>query len=345
MTKEEKIERFDPSSVGLDNGQIFGFPFSVAEANYIILPIPWEATVSFGSGTGNNLKEIIEASAQLDFYYSDFPEVWKEGIALYDAADHIKTLSDETRDLVLGQIQLLESGNKCEEKILETINRNGSQLNEYVRNQYAKLNESGKKVVLLGGDHSTPLGAFEEASKKHNFGILSIDAHLDLRKAYEGFEFSHASIMYNALERNYAERLVVLGARDYCQEEVDYVKSKRGKIQLFPDHILKEAMFEGATWKTICYNILKALPEKVYISIDIDGLSPSLCPNTGTPVPGGLSFEQLIYLLKAIAQSGKEIVGIDLVEVGASQWDANVAARIIYQAIGYWHVNQQQLIQ
>jgi agmatinase len=98
-------------------------------------------------------------------------------------------------------------------------------------------------------------------------------------------------------------------------------------------------MLKGLTWHSICEQIISALPQQVYLTIDIDGLDPSLCPNTGTPVPGGLSYEQLIYLLKQLALSDKTIIGMDLVEVGNDAWDANVAARILYNMIGYWELN------
>ena len=126
------------------------------------------------------------------------------------------------------------------------------------------------------------------AEKFGDFGILQIDAHCDLREAYEGFVYSHASIMYNALEEIPAiTRLVQVGIRDYCEEEWEYIRQSNGRIVTYFDKDIKERQYEGDNWKAIADEIIQQLPEKVYLSFDIDGLDPKLCPNTGTPVQGG----------------------------------------------------------
>jgi len=143
----------------------------------------------------------------------------------------------------------------------------------------------------------------------HPSAFLQIDAHCDLRKAYEDFKYSHASVMYNALnEIPQIERLVQIGVRDYCEEEWQYVCNSNKRIITYLDEALKERQYEGENWKNITDEIISHLPENVYISFDIDGLDPKLCPNTGMPVIGGFQTEQLfISFFKKIIASGKKV--------------------------------------
>jgi agmatinase len=122
---------------------------------------------------------------------------------------------------------------------------------------------------------------------------------------------------------------VQVGIRDVAQSEVDLI-AENDKITTFFDWDLKNAEFEGQTWSDQVKEIIAVLPSKVYVSFDIDALRPELCPNTGTPVPGGFSLEQMNYLLFALAASGKTIIGFDLNEVGDDPWDANVGARALW---------------
>ena len=220
-------------------------------------------------------------------------------------------------------------------KTLKDINEGGLFLNDWVYNQTKELLAKGKLVGLLGGDHSTPLGFFKAIAEQYpEFGILQIDAHMDMRKAYEGFNYSHASIMYNALEEiPQLKKLVQVGIRDYCEEELDYMQSTNGRAVSFFDKDIKERQYEGETWKQITDEIVEALPKNVFISFDIDGLNPKLCPHTGTPVQGGFEAEQVFYIFKKIAQSGRRIIAFDLNEVGVShdEWDENVGARVLYK--------------
>ena len=188
---------------------------------------------------------------------------------------------------------------------------------------------------LLGGDHSTPLGFYKAIAEKHgSFGILQIDAHCDLREAYEHLKYSHASIMYNALEEvPEVIKLVQVGTRDYAPIELEYINDSNGRITTFFDKDLKERQYEGETWKSIVDEIVSKLPQKVYISFDIDGLDPKLCPNTGTPVQGGFETQQVYYLFRQVLKSGRHLIGFDLNEVGTStnDWDENVGARVLFK--------------
>ena len=192
-----------------------------------------------------------------------------------------------------------------------------------------------KTVGLVGGDHSTPLGMMQALSEKFGeFAILQIDAHADLRIAYEGFEHSHASIMYNALKIKEVQKLVQVGIRDYCEEELNIIENSNGRVKTFFDRDIKYAQYNGDSWDRIVNRIVNELPNQIYLSFDIDGLDPKLCPNTGTPVAGGFETEQVLFLLEKIVKSGRKIIAFDLNEVSpgvGNDWDANVAARLLYR--------------
>ena len=160
---------------------------------------------------------------------------------------------------------------------------------------------------------------------------------MDLRIAYEGFTYSHASIMYNALQISQITKLVQVGIRDFCEQEVEVVQNQGNRVVVHTDMDMKADAFEGKTWQQQCDQIIAALPQKVCVSFDIDGMYSWYCPNTGTPVPGGFSFEQATYLLSKLANSGKEIIGFDLVEVAPGEnddWDGNVGARMLFHMCG-----------
>ncbi len=339
MSAKQKGEiPFDPDDIGLAGNNLFGLPFTETESDIVIVPVPWDVTTSYAKGTAQGPDAIMQASLQVDLYNVLQPELWKRGIFMRNVphdwlkknyklgrkADKIIAALEKGRDI---------SKNQQLQKDLDEINHFSSILNDWVYVQTRSLLKKDKKVGLLGGEHSVPLGYLRALGDKYeNFSILQIDAHADLRKSFEGFTYSHASIFYNALkEVPQIEKLVQMGVRDMGFKELKRIE-KNDKITCFFDHALKERLFEGDTWKAIVDDIILQLGDKVYISFDIDGLEPSLCPTTGTPVPGGFSYEQIQYLLKRLKKSGKEVIGFDLCEVapGENEWDANVGARVLY---------------
>lgn len=333
------ISYFDPNSVGNPNNNIFGLPFTEDDATLIIVPVPWEVTVSYKAGTARAPEHMCQASVQVDLIDPDIKDGWKKGFYMRDVDKKVLMKSDYLRkeaELFINYISRGEEpeANKFMSKTLKEVNAGSLFLNNWVYEQTSELLQKNKLVGLLGGDHSTPLGFFKAIAEKHGeFGIIQIDAHCDLREAYEYFTYSHASIMYNALaEIPHITKIVQLGVRDYSESEKDYVTNSDKVITYF-DRDIKERMFEGDTWKKISDEIIKHLPDKVYISFDIDGLDPKLCPNTGTPVQGGFETEQVFYLFKKILQSGRKIIGFDLSEVGIStnEWDENVGARVLFK--------------
>ena len=334
------LSNFDPNLVGNPNNNIFGLPFTEAEARLVILPVPWEVTVSYTGGTARAPEHIFNSSLQVDLFDQDVKDGWKQGFYMRPSDKKVLMKSDYLRKEAELYINYISQGeivadNKFMCKSQKEINEGSLFLNNWVFEQTKELLERGKLVGLLGGDHSTPLGFFKAIAEKHgDFGILQIDAHCDMRKAYEGFTYSHASIMYNALEEiPQLKKLVQVGIRDYCEEEVDYINNNKNRVVTYFDKDIKERQYEGQSWQQIVDEMLNHLPEKVFISFDIDGLDPKLCPHTGTPVQGGFETEQVFYLFKKLIQSGRKLVGFDLNEVGVSQdeWDENVGARCLFK--------------
>ncbi|MEO5674996.1 MAG: agmatinase family protein [Chitinophagales bacterium] len=335
-TKEEKIKYFNPN--GLATGSnLFGLPFDEKESDIIVLPVPWEVTVSFNTGTSRAPEAVMEASKQVDLFDADVGEAWKRGIFMKKSDKVILKQSKSLRKKAEKYLKLYEAGASGINEAINMrneINAAGKSLKNWVKQKMLAVISKQKLPVLLGGDHSTPLGFIEALSQHHpSFGILQIDAHCDLRNTYEGFEFSHASIMFNALKISQVQKLVQVGARDYCHEEMDVIHHSNGRVKAFFDADMKRKMIEETSWKIICDSIVSELPGEVYISFDIDGLDPKLCPHTGTPVPGGLEYEQAVYLIKNVVDSGRLIIGADLNEICPAKdgWDANVGARLLYK--------------
>ena len=332
MSKEEKIASFDPNGVA-ESGNLFGLPFSYSESETIVLPVPWEATVSYGKGTAAGPAAILEASSQVDLFDPMLPDAWQYGIYMTEIDGDLEDQGLMARQLAEKHIDLLNSSGH-DQDLLDRITQACEEMVAWVFEQSRALLEEGKRVALLGGDHSTPLGFMQALAERYDsFGILQIDAHADLREAYEGFTYSHASIMTNALKLSQVQKLVQVGIRDYCEEEAHRIQSDT-RISTFFDEQLKFEGFGGTTWESQCERIIDKLPSRVYVSFDIDGLKPYLCPGTGTPVAGGFEVEEVLYLLKRVVDSGREIIGCDLNEVSPREgddWDANVGARLLYR--------------
>lgn len=341
------LSNFDPNSVGVKNDNLFGLPFTEEDATLILLPVPWEVTTSYRDGTARGPEHILDASLQIDLYDPDVTDAWKKGFCLLPIDKKVRKESDYLRQCAQLIISHLEEGgtvtdNEHLSAKLDEINKAGNELCNWVKEQTLTQLKNGKKVGLIGGDHSTPLGFIKALGEVHDsFGILQIDAHADLREAYEGFKYSHASIMYNVLEEvPQVNKLVQVGIRDYCDDELVIIQQNPDRIATFFDKDIKEEQYEGGTWQQTCQKIVNELPQKVYISFDIDGLDPKLCPNTGTPVPGGFELQEIFYLLKQIHKSGKELVGFDLNEVSAGNHgiaaiDSIVGARALYKLCNF----------
>ena len=333
---------FNRNALGLDNGNLYGLPSKFKDAEVIVFPVPWDVTVSYGDGTSQAPDLIREESLQVDLFDLEYGNFWEKGIFYLKSSPVLLEKCTKFRQYAVEAIKLQEKGRTITDSFTlknntEQINQACEEMVDWVYKECNKVLSEDKKLVLLGGDHSTPLGYLKALGDQYkDFGILQIDAHCDLREAYEGFTFSHASIMYNALKLESVKSLTQVGIRDFCEEEKDFAKKSKKKVNIFFDRDISYQMMEGKTWKTICDEIVKTLPENIYISFDIDGLQQKYCPNTGTPVAGGLEVDQVFYLFYQVKKAGKNIIGMDLNEVGNDVWDANVGARVLYRMNGTW---------
>lgn len=347
-------EDFDPDAPAVSESGLFGLPNADAEASAKIhlIPVPWEVTTSYGKGTGNGPAAILRASRQVDLFDLETGDAWKVGFFM-DPISSMWTKRGRTlKEKAQERLEFLEAGEESDssEGLRAEINAASEELNAWVEEQATAKLKNGKIVGLVGGDHSTPFGLIQAISNhlKGDFGILHIDAHADLRDAYQGYTHSHASIMNNVIEKIKPRCLVQIGIRDFCREEFEMSEKHRARsgdigsarIVTHYDRSIKKRLNSGEPFDAIIKEIIKDLPKNVYVSFDIDGLDPALCPNTGTPVPGGLSFDQASGIFSALADSGKKIVGFDLNEVsepepGGAEWDANVGARMLFKLCGW----------
>lgn len=307
---------------------LFGFDTAPGDARLVVIGVPWEPTVSYRRGTAATPHRIVAASHQLDLFdaglgrsvgpevaLAPIPPAWIERNAQACAA--------------------ARAGDTA------AVNAASEALNAELAETAAGHLGAGRRVGVVGGDHSAPLGALAAIAKAHpGLGVLHIDAHHDLRVAFEGYVHSHASIMHHVLAGlDDVSALVSVGVRDFSERE--FARACRDdRASTFYDRDLQRDRFRGRAWSDACTEIVAALPECVYVSFDIDGLDPSLCPNTGTPVPGGLGWAEALYLLEAIPASGRQVVAFDLSEVSAGPgpetgngnggWDLDVAARLLH---------------
>ncbi|WP_120631932.1 agmatinase [Ruegeria sp. EL01] len=258
-------------------------------ARFRVIPVPLERTVSYGSGTAKGPEAIIEASNELE-RITGHAEPCVEGIFTEEPLD-------------------------CDGPLPEVMERLAQRTEAAIR--------AGKVPVALGGEHSLSYGAVTGVVRAlgHPIGIVQIDAHADLRNAYQGEKHSHASVMHLLAEEGI--RLAQFGVRAFSTEEVQ----SRLKNHVF--HIDAEELVTG---NIHAVDLPNDFPELIYISFDVDGLDPSQMPATGTPVPGGLGYYQALRLVEH-ALKGRRCVGFDVVELapdGNAAWDFT-AAQIVYR--------------
>ena len=325
---------FDPDGRAEADAGIFGLEVSAEEAAAVIVPVPFDAATSWGRGARDAPRAILTASHQMDLHDAILGEPYRAGIALLADSEEVVALNERGR-------QAATAARKGTTARLEEANRIGEQLNEWVTAEVTRWLERDRRVGALGGDHSISYGSMVAHLHRHpDMAVLQIDAHADLRDAYEGFVWSHASVMRNMLDKTSLKKLVQVGLRDVSPGEAD-LAAKSGRVITHYDAHLAQAGFEGETWSQTVGRIIGDLPDEVYVSFDIDGLEGSLCPNTGTPVPGGLSFQKACALLAAITGSGRRVIGFDLTEICPGpgpyerSWDAVVGAHILYRLCGH----------
>lgn len=331
---------YNTSGPGQRNRHLYGVPWDWREARTVVLPVPWEVTCCYGTGTANAARAVLKASTQMDLWHPLAAEAWRLAPGLAPEPPGLRRLNDRLRRLAAARIAWVERGSRPARR--QAMDRAACEVDAGCETMVRRVRawtgarlDEGRQVALLGGDHSTALGLIQAvADRNPEFGILQIDAHMDLRERFEGFAHSHGSVMVHALRCPQVKRLVQVGGRDFCQDEVSRIESSGGRIRVFDDRDMKRQLLGGATWKQLCAGIVETLPEQVHLSFDIDGLDPSLCPHTGTPVPGGLSYAEAVCLVERVVDSGRRIVAFDLCEVSPGprgEWDAAVAARLLFE--------------
>lgn len=342
---------YNPNAAADPNAGIFGLPYSFEDAKVVYLPVPWEATTSYGAGTSHGPEAILNASVQIDVFDLDVKDPYIAGLHALPISKEILEMNEKSKALAQTVIDAYGeiSGSPELKKNLAQVNADSKKLNDYVQQEIANILKHGKIPALIGGDHSTPFGAFKAAADVYpEFGILHFDAHSDTRKAYLGFEHSHASIMYNASTQiPQIKKIIQVGIRDFCEEEFEFTSiEKKDLFNVFYDQSISQKKMNNEPFNSIASEIISKLPENVWVSFDIDGLDPRFCPHTGTPVPGGLDYPEAIQILRALAKSGRKIIGFDVVEVApilnnkgmpaeinqaSDEWDSNVGMRLIYK--------------
>ncbi len=335
---------------------IYGLEGDPDRAAVHVVPVPWEATTSYGRGTAAGPDAVIHASVQVDLFDLVLESLGRRrpsalappgephvaGIAAVPVDPAWRAWSEEASRRALEVIADYEAGRarSADDASLARVNELSHQLDEAVAMAVRRAEDAGRFVAVLGGDHAVAFGAIAARADRYpGLGVLQFDAHADLRVAYQGFVGSHASVMHRVLaELPGVAKLVSVGVRDLCREEHDAIETSEGRAVAFFDRDRVAHVHAGRPFDDFAKRVVDALPEHVYVSFDIDGLDPRFCPHTGTPVPGGLSFDEAVAILVEVVDSGRCIVGCDLVEVapgrGDDTWDANVGARLLYKLIG-----------
>jgi len=341
---------FDPNAPAQPGSGIFGLPHSEEEALVVLVPVPWEATTSYGGGAAHGPSAILDASMQVDLFDLDVERPYQHGIHMLPIADEVLAWNEQGKAAAQDVIQHGGAGDDPElARAVAVVNSLSEKVNDRVEREVQRLLSANKVVGVVGGDHSVPYGALRALAKhlRRPFGVLHFDAHSDTRDAYEGFEHSHASIMFNVLKGvPEVDKLVQVGIRDVCEAEVQFCEAQGSRVSIFYDRTLAMRKMDGEPFSAIAREIAQALPNEVWVSFDIDGLDPRYCPHTGTPVPGGLELAEAVAVLREVVRAGKKIVGFDLNEVAPNlsddedEWDGNVGARLLYKLVGFTLASQ-----
>ncbi len=265
-----------------------------------IVPVPYEATTSYGKGTAKAPEAVLHASQQVELFDD---ELWVEPYKI-----GIQTLAPVQMAPVT-----LETDKPFQE----------------LRDMVSPLIEFGKFPIVIGGEHSLSLGAIAACADRFpDLSVLQIDAHADCRDSYEGNPYSHASVSFHIYKGLPNPLITQVGIRNISSGEVAWMEEEKPNINIF---------WARQQDKWNFHEIISTLSENVYLTIDIDGLDPSIMPSTGTPEPGGMSWYQLMELVKLLCVR-KNVVAADIVELAPI---ANLhapdflVAKLIYKLVGY----------
>ena len=265
------------------------------KAKFVVLPIPYDLTSTYQSGSRRGPGAILEASANMELYDEE--------------------LRQETYRAGIHTLAPLEADARGPAKMMNSVHRT-----------VAGIAADGKIPVILGGEHSISFGAVRAVKEAFpELTVLQLDAHADLRDAYQGTPFSHAAVARRIME---ICPLVQAGIRSMSIEEAEFLSVN--PVKSYPaDFIL-----DGGSW---CETICDDLHGDVYLTIDLDVLDPAIMPATGTPEPGGIAWRNLIRLIREVAKRCR-IRGFDVVELapipGVVAPDF-LASKLVYRIMGY----------
>lgn len=323
-TNQQLFKDYDPSAMAIP-GKPFGLPHNAEQAKMHVIQIESAITVSGSEGAELGPVGLLEGSAQIELYNRMYPRsAYIPGMYLLPSEPLIIENHTEGREAFRALLEIYDKGDSISDDeneiaiLLKKIDDCSVVLNNWVIKMTQEALRDGKIPAFLGGCHGSMYGGIKASAEYHEEETLfQFDAHKDLRKAFEGAQFSHASIMYNILENvPQIKKLISVGIRSYGLDETDYVDSHPDRIKIFYDSDLRKILDEGKSWSEYLVPMMveRIETKKVHLTFDIDVFDPSLCPSTGTPVPGGLSMWQAKTLINEIARK-KEIVSFDLNEV------------------------------
>lgn len=332
---------FDPNTITPDNGNYFGIALEPERAALVLLSAPWDATASLRSGSSYAPDAVIEASRYVDFYEPLAPNTWRKGIATAPIDYSIQDLSHRLRSDAEGVIKLHDElgisvlDNLMYERRLRRVNEGSAEMNLNLFKQVTRWLKQDKIVGVVGGDQSVTYSTVRALGHKYEkLGVVHIDSKCDMHESYQGFDFSHASTMYNILrDVPQVEKLVAVGVQEFSPIEWERATND-SRVSLYTAQDIWSRQFEGDTWANIVRSIINELPNDVYLSLDIDGLENECSPNRGHLTAGGLGFHRVVYLMERIVASGRRIVGFDITEVVPSienKAEMRVVARLLFK--------------
>ena len=324
-----------------DGGYYFEEKTSPADADLVIVSAPWSVTSDYGHGATYTPDAVIDASAYSNLYdvESGFSAEGRVATAEidYNIQEYSEHLGRDAERIANRSFDGATPGVEYATRKVKHINEGFAEMHKSIYKQTKHWVSQGKTVAVIGGDHSVSLGAVKAMAECYNdLGVLFIDAHADYAQEGETFAYSHRTIARNIVEEiPSVSRLVEVGVRDIDKAELDLLLAN-DKVELFLAERVAAKRFEGESWGNLCREMVEKLPQKVYVSLDIDALKIEFCTHTNSPVPGGMTFDEVVYLVNCVVKSGREIVGFDITEVVSNiddKMDAIVAVRLLTKMI------------
>lgn len=327
----------DDGSPGV-RGVLFGLPVLPVCADVIVMPVEWGVTVSGVPGTHAASHRIIEASVQLDTYHFGRGVELGGRVAALPACSEIAT---KNRELLSSAGLLLRGAGENTTYEPGQVARQLDLASEWMLGRVSAdasyWLSRGKKVCLLGGEHTVMVGLLGAVAEKYAcpLGLLFFDAHVDMRERFAGLRYSHASTLHLALQvLPPGSKVVCLGARDISEREAQRLHAN-SDIKVVSWYQWVRARHGGSLHQLV-REVVGSLPERVYVSVDVDVFDGCLGLCTGTPVAGGILYDEFVVLLEEVVASGREVVAADLCEANVrDEREAAAVARVLWELVAW----------